>query len=236
MNKIVSKRPNLIAITAASAALLLFGNPLRADTPAERLAESANVLSEIMVAPDKGIPEDLLDNAYCAVIVPGLKKGAFIVGGKYGRGFVICRRQNHGKWGSPAGIRIEGGSIGWQVGGSDSDVVMLIMTPEGQRSLLQSKFTLGASAGVAAGPVGRTTSARTDARMRAKILTWSRSHGVFAGLSLGGATLRQDLDVNKELYGRELTNREIISTHPTPPAAAQALITEPNRYSPREEH
>jgi SH3 domain-containing YSC84-like protein 1 len=113
---------------------------------------------------------------------------------------------------------------------------MLIMNPEGERSLLQSRFTLGASAGVAAGPVRRTTSARTDARMRAKILTWSRSHGVFAGLLLGGATLRQDLDVNKELYGRELTNREIISTHPIPPPAAEALIAELNKYSPREEH
>jgi SH3 domain-containing YSC84-like protein 1 len=112
---------------------------------------------------------------------------------------------------------------------------MLIMSPEGERSLLQSKFTLGASAGVAAGPVGRTTSARTDTRMRAKILTWSRSHGVFAGVSLGGATLRQDLDVNKELYGRELTNREIVATSPTPPPAAQPLIAELDKYSPHEE-
>jgi lipid-binding SYLF domain-containing protein len=208
--------------------------PLLADTPQDRLQESAQVLSEIMQAPDKGIPRNLLDDAYCAVIVPGVKKGAFIVGGKYGRGFMVCRGEKHGKWGAPAAVRIEGGSIGWQIGGSDSDVVMLVMSPEGKRSLLQSKFTLGGNAEVAAGPVGRSTSANTDARMSAKILSWSRSHGVFAGLSLNGATLREDLDVNKELYGKSLTNREIVNSNMTPPAGAQPLITELNKYSPRE--
>jgi lipid-binding SYLF domain-containing protein len=208
--------------------------PLLADTPQDRLQESAQVLSEIMQAPDKGIPQNLLDDAYCAVIVPGVKKGAFIVGGKYGRGFMVCRGEKHGKWGAPAAVRIEGGSIGWQIGGSDSDVVMLVMSPEGKRSLLQSKFTLGGNAEVAAGPVGRSTSANTDARMSAKILSWSRSHGVFAGLSLNGATLREDLDVNKELYGKSLTNREIVNSNMTPPAGAQPLITELNKYSPRE--
>ncbi|HEY6988496.1 MAG TPA: lipid-binding SYLF domain-containing protein [Bryobacteraceae bacterium] len=198
------------------------------------MQESAQVLSEIMQAPDKGIPRNLLDDAYCAVIVPGVKKGAFIVGGKYGRGFMVCRGEKHGKWGAPAAVRIEGGSIGWQIGGSDSDVVMLVMSPEGKRSLLQSKFTLGGNAEVAAGPVGRSTSANTDARMSAKILSWSRSHGVFAGLSLNGATLREDLDVNKELYGKSLTNREIVNSNMTPPAGAQPLITELNKYSPRE--
>jgi SH3 domain-containing YSC84-like protein 1 len=171
MNRLVSKRPNLIAITAASAALLLFGNPLRADTAAERLAESANVLSEIMAAPDKGIPEDLLDNAYCAVIVPGLKRARSLWAANMAAASLSAAGKITANGVPRQEFAIEGGSIGWQVGGSDSDVVMLIMNPEGQRSLLQSKFTLGASAGVAAGPVGRTTSARTDARMRAKILT-----------------------------------------------------------------
>jgi len=209
--------------------------PSLADTPQERLQESAQVLSEIMHAPDKGIPRNLLDDAYCAVIVPGVKKGAFIVGGKYGRGFMVCRGENRGKWGAPAAVRIEGGSIGWQIGGSDSDVVMLVMSPEGKRSLLQSKFTLGGNAEVAAGPVGRTTSANTDARMSAKILSWSRSHGVFAGLSLEGATLREDLDVNQELYGKRLSNREIANSNIKAPAAAQPLISELDKYSPHED-
>ncbi|HEY3458699.1 MAG TPA: lipid-binding SYLF domain-containing protein [Bryobacteraceae bacterium] len=214
---------------------LLCSLPMVADTPQDRLQESAQVLSEIMKAPDKGIPRNLLDDAYCAVIVPGVKKGAFIVGGKYGRGFMVCRNEKRGKWGAPAAVRIEGGSIGWQIGGSDSDVVMLVMSPEGKRSLLQSKFTLGGSAEAAAGPVGRSTSADTDARMSAKILTWSRSHGVFAGLSLGGATLREDLDVNQKLYGKRLSNREIANSNIKAPAAAQPLISELNKYSPRED-
>jgi len=213
---------------------LLCSLPLLADTPQDRLQESAQVLSEIMKAPDKGIPRNLLDDAYCAVIVPGVKKGAFIVGGKYGRGFLICRNEKHGKWGAPAAVRIEGGSVGWQIGGSDSDVVMLVMSPEGKRSLLQSKFTLGGSAEAAAGPVGRNTSAETDARMSAKILTWSRAHGVFAGLSLEGATLREDLDVNQELYHKRLTNREIVNSKMTLPAAAHPLIAKLNKYSPHE--
>ena len=219
----------------AGCAGLLCSLPLLADTPQERLQESAQVLSDIMKAPDKGIPRNLLNDAYCAVIVPGVKKGAFVIGGEYGRGFMVCRGEKRGKWGAPAAVRIEGGSIGWQVGGSDSDVVMLVMSPEGKKSLLQSKFTLGGNAEVAAGPVGRATSANTDARMRAKILTWSRSHGVFAGLSLGGATLRQDLDVNTAVYGKSLTNREIVNSKITVPAAAQPLITELNKYSPRED-
>ena len=214
--------------------LLVICGSLTADTAKERLAESATVLSEIMKAPDKGIPQDLIDQAYCAVIVPGVKKGAFIVGAKYGKGFLICRNAEHGKWGAPAGIRIEGGSFGWQVGGSNSDVIMLVMNAEGKRSLLQSEFTLGGSAGVAGGPVGRSSSARTDARMDAKILTWSRSHGVFAGLALNGATLRDDEDANRELYGKKVTNREIVNGEVTPPDAAEPLITELNKYSPAE--
>jgi len=205
--------------------------PLRADKTAERLTESATVLTEIMSAPDQGIPSDLLASAHCVVIVPGVKKVAFIVGGKYGRGFIVCRRDIKAGWGAPAAVRMEGGSVGWQIGGSETDVVMLVMDQRGMERLLQSKFTLGASAGVAAGPVGRKASAQTDAKMTAKILTYSRSRGVFAGLSLGGATLRQDLDENLDMYGQKLRNKQIVMTDVKPPTSASELISVLNRYS-----
>src|SRR5688572_4449613 len=137
---------------------------------AERLAESATILREILAAPDKGIPDDLLNKAQCVVIVPGVKQGAFIVGGKYGRGFLVCRRKDGG-WGAPAAMRIEGGSFGFQIGASATDVIMLVMDPRSLRGILSSKFTLGGSAEVAAGPVGRSGTAQTDASMNAKILS-----------------------------------------------------------------
>ncbi|MEP6913963.1 MAG: lipid-binding SYLF domain-containing protein, partial [bacterium] len=139
-----------------------------------------------------------------------------------------------GRWGTPAAVRIEGGSVGWQIGASESDVIMLVMNKRGADRLLQSKFTLGGSASVAAGPVGRTSSANTDAKMSAKILSWSRSRGVFAGVSLDGATLREDLDDNKELYGRRLTNRQIVQGRLHNPAGAARLTGELAKYSPRE--
>jgi len=209
----------------------LFGGQRDAD---RRLDESAAVLSEIMAAPDKGIPEDLLRKAHCIVIVPGLKKGAFIVGGKYGKGFVSCRPTNDVGWSAPAAVRIEGGSFGFQIGGSETDVVMLVMNDRGANKLLSSQFTLGGEGEVAAGPVGRTTSAETDATMRAEILSWSRSRGVFAGLSLQGATLRQDLDDNEALYGKRLENREVVTQRVAPPTAASRLMSLLNSYSPRE--
>ena len=208
--------------------------PLYAGTAAERLTESATVISEMMSAPDKGIPQDLLADAHCVVVLPGVKKAAFILGGNYGRGFVVCRQSANVGWGAPAAVRMEGGSIGWQIGGSEIDVVMLVMDRRGMERLLGSKFTLGAGAEVAAGPVGRSTSAQTDARFTAKILTYSRSRGVFAGLSLGGATLRQDLDQNREIYGRPLRNKQIVLTGLKPPAEASRLLSVLNRYSQHE--
>lgn len=204
---------------------------LWADTAAERLQESATVLTEIMSAPDKGIPQDLLEKAQCVVVVPGVKKGAFIVGGKYGRGFVICRSADRRGWGAPGAVRIEGGSVGWQIGGSESDAVLLVMNREGMRKLLQSKFTLGGAADIAAGPVGRSSTAQTDAKMTAKILSYSRSRGLFAGLALEGATLRQDLDENRELYGRELTNKQILGSDTPVPEPAAGLVAALSRYS-----
>ncbi len=208
--------------------------PARAETAIERLGEASIVFSEVMRTPDKGIPQDLLHDAHCIVIVPGVKKAAFIIGAKYGKGFVVCRNRSNNGWGAPAAIRIEGGSIGWQVGGSETDVIMLVMNQRGMERLLQSKFTLGGSAEVAAGPVGRNSSAETDAKMTAKILTWSRSRGVFAGVSLGGATLRNDLDANKELYGKRLNSREIVMKPVKAPAAAGQLLGLLNKYSRHE--
>lgn len=199
----------------------------------ERLQKAATVLREIMNTPDQAIPQDLLDKAQCIVIVPGLKKGAFIVGAKYGKGYVSCRKKGGAGWTAPATVRIEGGSFGFQIGGSETDVVLLVMNQSGADRLLSSKFTLGGDASVAAGPVGRTTSAETDVRMTAEILSWSRSRGVFAGVSLQGATLRQDLDDNKELYGKSITNREIIENDPPVPDAAKDLISTLNKYSAR---
>ncbi|MGI8958161.1 MAG: lipid-binding SYLF domain-containing protein [Bryobacteraceae bacterium] len=224
----------LPTILFAVGGLLALTTPLCADTSAERLTESDTVLKEIMNAPDQGIPQDLLEKANCVVIVPGVKKAAFIVGGKYGKGFMLCRNANNRGWGAPAAIRMEGGSFGFQIGGSETDVVMLVMEPSGKNALLRSKFTLGGNVSVAGGPVGRSSSAETDAQMRAKILSYSRSRGVFAGIALNGATLRQDLDDNKELYGKPLTNRKIINGRVKPPAAASGLIATLNRLSRHE--
>ena len=202
--------------------------------PAKRLQESAAVFNEIMAAPDKGIPQDLLSKAHCVVIVPGLKTAGFIVGGKYGKGYITCRNKSGVGWSAPGTVRIEGGSVGFQIGGSESDLVMLVMNPRGADKLLDSKFTLGAEGSVAAGPVGRTATAQTDAQMKAQILSWSRTQGLFAGISLEGATLRQDLDDNATLYGKKLENRRIVTTGVRAPKAAAGLLNLLNKYSAKE--
>jgi len=212
-------------------ALVLTTVAMAADTPAERLSESADVLGESMRTPDKGIPQDLISKAQCVIIVPGLKKGAFIVGGQYGRGFAECRQGDGTGWGAPAAVRVEGGSVGFQIGGSSSDVIMLVMNKSGMQKLLGDKFTLGADASVAAGPVGRTAKADTNVRLDAEILAWSRAKGLFAGISLNGATMRPDNDVNEELYGKKMTNREILGSTMAAPAAAQPLVSALNKYS-----
>ena len=206
----------------------------KANDATERLDRAAVVLEEIMEISDKGIPQDLFEKAYCAVVVPGLKQGAFIIGGKYGKGFMTCRSATGKGWSAPAAVRIEGGSIGFQIGGAEVDVVMLVMNKSGGDKLLSSKFTLGGQGEVAAGPVGRSTTAQTDAQMRAEILSWSRSRGAFAGVSLQGATLRQDLDANKEMYGRTLQNREIIESTMAPPESASKLLSLLNKLSIKE--
>lgn len=198
---------------------------------AKRLNEAAAVFSEIMATPDRGIPQELLENAHCIVIVPGLKTAAFVFGAKYGKGYLSCR--NASGWSAPATVRIEGGSVGFQIGGSETDLIMLVMNARGADKLLSSKFTLGAEGSVAAGPVGRTATAQTDAQMHADILSWSRSQGLFAGLALEGATLRQDLDDNAALYGRKVDNREIVTGGIAAPEAAAKMLALFNRYSPR---
>lgn len=219
-----------IAITAT---LLLPMVAFAADTAQERLDNAATVFSEIMSTPDKGIPQDLLAKAQCVVIVPGFKKAAFVVGAEFGRGFAECRHQDGTGWGAPGSVRIEGGSFGFQIGGSSTDVVMLVMNREGMNKLLGDKFTLGADASVAAGPVGRTASADTDVKMTAEILAWSRAKGIFAGLSLSGATLRNDEDANTELYGHKVDNKEVLNGHTASPAGAHRLIAELDKYSMR---
>jgi SH3 domain-containing YSC84-like protein 1 len=221
-------------ITHVALLFVAAGSLLHAATDApKRLDDSADMLTEIMSAPDKGIPQDLLQRAQCVVLVPGLKKGAFIVGAKYGKGFMLCRKASGVGWSAPAAIRVEGGSFGFQIGGSETDVVMLVNSEAGAKKLMQSKFTLGADASVAAGPVGRTSSAETDAQLHAEILTWSRSRGIFAGISLQGATLRPDEDWNKDLYGSALTNQEIVmGSTPAPPPAAK-LLSVLDKYSSR---
>jgi lipid-binding SYLF domain-containing protein len=158
----------------------------------------------------------------------------FIVGGKYGKGFISCRAGTTHGWSAPAAISIEGGSVGLQIGAASTDLIMLVMNQRGADKLLSSKFTIGAEGSVAAGPVGRDAQAQTDAQMRAEMLAWSRSQGVFAGIALQGATLRPDEDDNTELYGRKIDNRTIVTGNTTVPDAASKLISTLNRYSPRE--
>jgi SH3 domain-containing YSC84-like protein 1 len=217
---------------ALTATLLPFTAYAASDAP-KRLQTAAEAFKEVMGIPDKAIPQDLLEKAQCIVIIPDLKKGAFIVGGKYGRGFVSCRKKDGVGWSAPGSVRIEGGSVGFQIGGSEMDVFMLVMNDRGMDRLLSDKFTLGADATVAAGPVGRVAQAETDARMTAEILAWSRARGLFAGIALDGATMREDDDWNQDLYGKPLKNREIVSGSVAPTKSAAPLLRELDRYSSR---
>jgi SH3 domain-containing YSC84-like protein 1 len=223
-----------IAIAAVSCLALSAGVAF-AETAQERLKEASDVFQEIMATPDKGIPQELLDKANCVVIVPDMKKAAFGIGGQYGRGFATCRNTNGHGWGAPAAVRMEGGSFGFQIGATSTDLVMLVMNRRGMNRLLEDKFTLGADASAAAGPVGRDAKASTDAQMSAEILSWSRSKGLFAGISLNGTTMRNDLDENQELYGKKLTNSEVLGGKVKPPASASAFLATLERYSPVED-
>ncbi len=216
---------------------LCFALPVVAqEKEAARLKDSYDVLKAVIGMPDKGIPRDLLNKAECVVVVPSVKKAAFVVGASYGRGVMTCRTgtEFRGPWSAPAFYAIEGGSFGLQAGGQATDYVLLVMNERGAQSLMSSKVKLGGDASVAAGPVGRATSAETDIVMKAEILSWSRNRGIFAGISLQGSTLRSDDDANKNLYGKELNAKQIIMEHAVKtPAAGKPLVSLLNRMSPK---
>jgi len=199
----------------------------------ERLAAATEDLNAMMNASDKGVPQDLLNKASCVVVIPNLKKGGFIVGAEYGVGFFTCRKANGVGWSGPGNIKITGGKFGLLIGGAETDVIMLIMNPTGMQHLLSDKFQVGGEASAAAGPVGRDASAMTDAEMHAEILTYSRQRGLFGGLDLSGAAVTQDGDANKEMYGREISNKEIATGDVRTPAVARPFIHALDRISSR---
>jgi SH3 domain-containing YSC84-like protein 1 len=219
--------------------LILFGIPVLnaaedKKKEDERLNDAGMAMKEILDTPEN-IPKDLLDKAKCVVVIPSVLKAAFIVGGSYGRGAMVCRTEQDfsGSWGSPAMYALEGGSIGFQLGGEATDFVFLIMNERGVDSLLNSKVKLGADASIAAGPVGRAAAADTDAYLRSEILSYSRSRGLFAGISLEGSTLRPDENGNEALYGSRLSARTIVrGPVPEPPEAAKILISRLENASP----
>ncbi len=198
----------------------------------DRLDASADTLADMMRAADKGIPQDLMDKSKCVVVVPGMKKAGFIFGAKYGRGFAVCRKNGGAGWSAPAAMRVEGGSVGFQIGASETDIVLLVMNDGGMRHLLSDKFTIGGDATAAAGPVGREATAQTDAKMNAEMLSYSRARGLFAGISLDGATLRPDGETNHELYGRDASNREILTGDFKTPESARKFEHALHRESP----
>src|SRR5262245_8106463 len=215
-------------LACSVAAIVLAPAALRADV--DRLKDAQDVLTDMAGSKDEGIPVDLIEQAKCLAIIPGVKKAAVGIGGEYGRGYLVCRRADGKTWSAPGAVRIEGGSFGFQIGGAETDVIMVVRNDRGVDRLLSNKFTVGADASVAAGPVGRQARAQTDATMRAEMLAWSHSRGAFAGVALQGATLREDDSENKELYGREMSNRDIVKGEVPVPKDAQGLIAVLSKY------
>ena len=220
-----------LMVCSLLAALPLAGQSKEQD----RLKEAGDVLQEILNIPDN-IPQELLDKAECVLVMPSVKKGAFGIGGSYGRGAMTCRTGEKftGPWSAPAMYALEGFNIGFQLGGQATDFVLLVMNPKGVDSLLKSKVKLGADAAAAAGPKGRTAQAATDAYMRAEVLSYSRARGLFAGVSLEGSTLRQDNGANENIYGHKVTAREIVREHKvSTPKSGQGLVSLLNQKSPK---
>ncbi len=214
--------------------VVLAGSLPASNSAVQRAGKAAEALEEIMATSDRSIPQDLLSKSHCIVIVPGLIKGGFILGAKYGKGFLSCRGPEGKGWTPPTSIRIEGGSVGFQIGGTKTDVILLVMNARGKDKLLSSKFTIGGDAAAAAGPVGRTARAQTDIQMRAEILSYSRSRGVFAGVSLEGATLRPDEDEDLTLYGQRVDRREILDGKVEAPPGIEPLMATLNKHSSQE--
>jgi lipid-binding SYLF domain-containing protein len=202
-----------------------------ADDATERVGEAKTVFEEIMSAPDKGIPRDLLEKAHCVVIIPAAKRAGFVVGGQYGVGEALCRQPGRAGWTGPSTVKIEGGSVGLQIGGGETDIVMLVMNESGAKKLMKTDFTLGGEGAVMAGPVGRASTAETDAAFRAEILSYSRSRGVFAGVALKGSTLRPNDSDNKKLYGKEVKHEDVLLGKVPAPAVAKPLIDTISKYS-----
>lgn len=224
---------NKWSIFAAALAVgsVAFAGDSKADA-VKRINESAAVFQEINGTPDKGIPQDILEKAKCVGIVPNLKRAGFIVGGKYGKGVLVCRAANGRGWTGPSTIRVEGGSIGFQIGAGETDLVFAVLNERGMNKLMDDKFTVGGDASAMAGPVGRSTEAQTDAMMHAEILSWSRARGVFAGIALTGSTLRPDKEDNQAIYGSAVTQHDILLGKVRPPASADVLYSALNRYMP----
>ena len=225
---------------ALSLAVALMALPLSADDKSDkkeskRLENCGTVIKEIMDIPDD-IPQDLIDKAECVIVYPSVVKGAFIVGGSYGRGAMICRTGEHftGPWSAPTMMALEGASIGFQLGGQATDFVLLVMNPRGARSILSSKVKLGADASAAAGPKGRNAEASTDVTLRAEVLTYSRARGLFAGISLAGSTVRPDNSANEALYGKKVEAKDIVFKGVVPvPASAQKMVAYLNKKTPK---
>jgi SH3 domain-containing YSC84-like protein 1 len=228
MRERISLQMKSLAVCAALAGLGA-STLWAADDDMQRLQESGTVLTEIMSASDKAVPQNLFDKAYCVVVIPSMKKAGFIVSAKYGRGYASCRKTGGG-WTGPAAMRVEGGGVGFQIGGAATDLVMLVMSEKGMKGILASKFTLGGEISAAAGPVGRDSTAQTDATMRADILSWSRSRGIFGGISLQGSTLRGDEDVDKALYGQPETSQAILTGQVPAPAGSDVFTSKLTQY------
>lgn len=225
----------LRALLCASV-VFAFANSAAADDrkdEAHRVQASADVLNEIMAAPDKGIPQEIMESAVCVAVVPALKKGGFVVGAEYGKGVASCK--NAEGWSAPAPFKVVGGSWGLQIGGEAVDLVMLVMNNNGMEKLLSSKFKLGADASVAAGPVGRHVEGETDWKMRAEVLTYSRARGVFAGLTLNGAVIEQDHDATRAFYGEDAKFAAILHGQVPPPAGSQPFLAAVRKLSARAE-
>lgn len=228
-------KTRLLACSMTALLLVTAGWPASVTKDEDRLRHAGIVLTEILNIPEN-IPQDLLDKATCVVVFPSAKKGAFVVGVSYGRGAMTCRGGNNfnGSWGAPSMMALEGGSFGFQIGGQATDYVLLVMNARGGNAILNSKVKLGADASVAAGPVGRTTSAETDASMRAEILSYSRNRGLFAGISLQGSTIRPDNDANARVYGRTISAKDIAIFHEAQvPPAALGLVSTLNAKTPK---
>lgn len=219
-------------ILAAVTFAVIFLNAASAETEAERIESAASVINEIMAAPDKGIPEEILGSAKCVAVVPSMLKGGFIFGGAHGKGVASCRTADG--WSAPAPFTIAGGSFGLQIGVQGVDLIMVIMNDRGMQNLLSSKFKLGADASVAAGPVGRHAEGATDWKMRAEVLTYSRARGLFAGVTVNGAVISQDKDATRELFGRMVPFKTILTGAVPTPSPGEPFVNAVRRATPKE--